>query len=129
MSELLISTLTGLVYGLAIASLGAIKDCRYEEFSFRKFLRSPIIAALWGAVLWLVLPVHPILTGLATGTLERITVELYKGVRGVKPGKFDYPLHDYRRDWLNLFSAFLFVFFLLLLATALITLVSEGAGY
>ncbi len=92
--------IVGFIYGLIIALLGALKDTRYENFNIIKFIRSPLITAIWAVILGYALPGLPLyIIGLSAIALERITVEIYKGIRSLegkyKPGKFDYPMNEY----------------------------------
>lgn len=89
----------GLGVGLFIATLGAWKDTTFEPFEIRKFFRSPVVVEIWYLIL---LRYHPgqsfALLALASAALERLTVETYKAVRGIPPGKFLSPTRD--RGWL-----------------------------
>lgn len=84
------NAVAGLVAGTLCALGGALKDAPWEGFKPWTFLRSPLIGLAWGIVSVLV-------TGqwipalVFAGYLERVTVEGYKILRQVKPGKFEQP--------------------------------------
>jgi uncharacterized membrane protein len=69
----------GLSAGFFIAVLGALKNNRKEGFYFLKFIRSPIIATVWGFIAsyafgngnWF------LYVGFCIG-MERLTVEVWK---------------------------------------------------
>ncbi|HEY0379846.1 MAG TPA: hypothetical protein VGC87_23215 [Pyrinomonadaceae bacterium] len=96
--------LYGFFIGLFIASTGAWKDTIFEDFSLRKFFRSPLITEgvylillyfYWQQAqqfkfLWLIL--------LASAALERVVVEGWKAIIRQPPGKFKSPTKD--RGWL-----------------------------
>lgn len=96
--------LYGFFVGLFIAATGAWKDTLFEDFSLRKFFRSPLVteAAYLGLLyfyrreaqsfkfLFLIL--------LASAALERVCVEGYKAIVRQPPGKFKSPTKD--RGWL-----------------------------
>lgn len=111
------AVLLGLIFGTTTALLGAIKDTRYEDFDIYKFIRSPVITAVWAYILSRIYNnVDAIMLGLAAVALERITVEVYKAIRTFlgtyKPGKFDYPVHEYTtQDVVNLGIATLIIYF------------------
>lgn len=84
--------LVGFLAGLATAILGAYKDTTFEEFNKRTFWRSPIIAALYGALGASLFPENESKLLLATfaSTSERITVETWKAVTNQPPAKFSW---------------------------------------
>ena len=83
--------LVGLASGLSVAIGGAIKDAPYEGFNLLKFLRSPIIGLVEGAVISkLITNVNPYLLYFSVIGTERITTETYKLLRATKPMKFTY---------------------------------------
>jgi len=82
--------LMGLFAGGFVATTGMLKDIRYEPFSLRKFVRSPIIALVWAIVGFLAFEVNDlfIMLGFCAG-MERLTVEVWKGfLRRQMPSKF-----------------------------------------
>ena len=83
--------------GLFIAITGAMKDVRWEDFSKRKFLRSPIIAIVWAFVLSMIFEFNEwIILALCAGMLERLTVEIWKVSIRKKPSKFNSQNRDTR---------------------------------
>jgi len=81
--------MAGLSAGLFIAISGALKDIRWEPFSWKKFVRTPIFSIGWGFGLILIFEFEEwIVLMLACGAMERITTEIYKLTRRRKPGKF-----------------------------------------
>jgi len=81
----------GLLAGIAVATGGAWKDVPYEGFSTKKFLRSPVIGLVAGAILGHYFKnVNPILLFFAVIGAERAVTESYKIIRAQKPMKFDY---------------------------------------
>lgn len=85
MTETVLPLIIGASAGLAMASLGALKDTRYgdEQFSPRAFVRSPILGAMLGlGILWTGWPcpraASPAVLFLAVMALERLTTETYK---------------------------------------------------
>lgn len=89
--------LAGLMSGLFVATSGAIKDIRWESFSYKKFLRTPIFSMIWVFVLssafvfneWIILM-------LSATAMERITTECWKLIRRKAPGKFADPDKDHK---------------------------------
>ena len=80
----------GLFAGGFIATTGMLKDVRWEKFSLRKFLRSPIIAVVWSIIAFYAFEVNDLFVcmGFSAG-MERLTVEVWKGfIRRNKPSKF-----------------------------------------
>ena len=80
----------GLFAGGFIATTGMLKDVRWEPFSLRKFLRSPIIAVVWAVIAFYAFEVNDLFVcmGFSAG-MERLTVEVWKGfLRRKKPSKF-----------------------------------------
>jgi hypothetical protein len=91
----------GLFAGTLIATFGAMKDTRWEGFSSRKFVRSPIIAIVWSIIAFYAFEVGDlfICLGFSAG-FERLTVEVWKGfIRRKKPSKFNSPERDTRWLW------------------------------
>src|SRR6476661_5090892 len=81
--------LLGLLIGTLVASIGAWKDVRWEPFSWRTFIRSPIVAMAWGVVVAMLFPRQAlVLVGLSAAALERVSVELWKGCGRRMPSKF-----------------------------------------
>ena len=69
----------GFIGGLLVAIGGALKDAPYEGFDAATFMRSPVIGSVWGVVLGTALPrVPPVVVGLSTIGLERVTIETMK---------------------------------------------------
>lgn len=94
--QLLGSMSIGFASGLLTASGGAYKDVQWEPFSWRTFLRSPIVGAGWGGALGAIAPSAPwVLIGLACIGGERLSVEAWKALRRKMPSKFK---HE-KRDW------------------------------
>lgn len=90
----------GFFAGGFVALTGMLKDIRYEPFSLRKFVRSPIIALLWSIIGFCAFEVNDlfVLLGFCAG-MERLTVEVWKAfVRRKKPAKFKHKDRDTR--WL-----------------------------
>ncbi len=87
----------GLMVGFFIATTGAMKDVRWEGFSRRKFVRSPIIAVIWAILLSMIFEFNEwIILALCAGMLERLTVEIWKMAIRKKPSKFNNPERDTR---------------------------------
>lgn len=87
-STVVVAGLIGAYAGLGVACGGAWKDAPAEGFSWRKFLRSPFIAACVALALW-TLEKDVILLSLATIGVERMIAEFYKTfMSGRRPGKF-----------------------------------------
>jgi len=80
----------GLFAGIFTATAGALKDIRYEGFSRRKFIRSPIIAVIWAflGLYAFIVQDYFVLLGFSAG-MERLTVEIWKGFVRKKPSKFN----------------------------------------
>ncbi len=93
--------LVGMGVGLITASLGAFKDSPHEGFSIKTFVRSPIIATIYGVIGAKVFPVNnsKILLAGFSSTAERITTETWKAAAEKVPGKFDWGA-DRDRGWL-----------------------------
>ncbi len=70
------------ILGLAVASIGAIKDTRWgEPFRWISFLRSPIITIAWSVLLSAMFhESYWMLIGLGAMALERFTVEIWKAI-------------------------------------------------
>lgn len=93
--------LMGLFAGGFIATTGALKDTKWESFSLKKYLRSPIIAIVWALITFYAFEVndHFVLLGCSAG-FERLTVEVWKAfIRKGKPSKFKSKNRDTR--WLK----------------------------
>jgi len=91
----------GLFAGGFIAVTGSMKDTKWEGFSWRKFVRSPLIAIGWSIVTFYAFNVNDlfIIAGFCAG-MERITVECWKAfIRRQKPSKFNSEKRDTR--WLK----------------------------
>jgi len=89
----------GFLIGMVTASLGAYKDTTFEPFEIRKFFRSPIITGIWFMVLQSHYKTQPVLLLAGSSVcLERMTVETWKALSGVTPGKFTSPTLD--KGWL-----------------------------
>ncbi len=83
--------IAGLVAGVIVAIGGALKDSQFEGFLPRKFVRSPIVAAIAGIV-FVHFSADAFLIALACIGGERVGVELYKTflrhqVRGIFAGQ------------------------------------------
>jgi len=77
--------ISGLLAGLYSAVWGTIKDTKYEKFSTRSFIRSPILGILFGVVVFIFLKLQPqieiyspIIYFLLCAALERSSTEIYK---------------------------------------------------
>ena len=91
----------GFLIGLATAFLGQYKDTKFEPFETKKFFRSPIIGAFYGILGAKIFPKNKsklLLAGFVS-TSERITMESWKALNGVDPGKFTWG-PDRDRGWL-----------------------------
>lgn len=87
--------LAGLGFGLVVAIIGAWKDSRWEPFRWGSFFRSPILGAFWALMLGILYHQQPILlVALAAMSLERVSVELWKGLLRRRPSKFNHPDRD-----------------------------------
>jgi len=85
----------GLFAGLFIATSGALKDIRWERFSWKKFWRTPMFSTAWAFGLILMFEFDEwIILMLASGAMERITTEIYKLQRRKRPDKFKSPDRD-----------------------------------
>ena len=91
----------GFILGLLEASFGAWKDTLFEAFSWRKFIRSPIIATLCASILRVLLfpNAHWLLIGTSAVGLERTIVEAWKAMFRKPPSKFS--LTDRDIGWLR----------------------------
>lgn len=79
----------GVLSGLVIAGVGAWKDTLYEPFEFSKFMRSPVICGIAGAIVGGVAPNLGAIPMASTAiVMERITVEGWKALGRKPPGKF-----------------------------------------
>jgi hypothetical protein len=83
--------LAGAIAGVMVAIGGALKDSQFEGFLPRKFVRSPIVAAMAG-LLFVRFSSDAFLVALACIGGERVGVELYKTflrrqVRGIFAGQ------------------------------------------
>ena len=77
----------GSVGGLGIAICGGWKDAPIEGFEPAKFLRSPVVGALWGLFFSIFTSDYPLLLFACIGA-ERMTVEFYKTFIRKKHAKF-----------------------------------------
>lgn len=78
-----------LILGIVVATIGAWKDMQWEPFSFKTYIRSPILCLLWSIPLVLYFQTErTILIALAAISMERLTVELWKGLLRKMPSKF-----------------------------------------
>ena len=84
----------GLVIGLIVATIGAWKDTRWEPFRWRTFWRTPIIAGVCACMLALHRLPWWLLIGFAAIAVERVCVELWKGIVRHPPSKFRQPERD-----------------------------------
>jgi len=85
----------GLIAGLFIATSGALKDIRWEKFSWKKFWRTPIFSTIWSFALVFIFAFDEwIILMLCAGAMERITTEIYKLHRRKRPDKFQDPDKD-----------------------------------
>ena len=90
----------GFLGGLVIACIGAWKDSLWEQFRWSSFWRSPILGAAWAFILGHFFQAQPlILIALAAMSLERVSVELWKGILRRRPSKFSTDGRD--RGWLR----------------------------
>ena len=85
----------GFLAGLSSAIGGAIKDAPYEGFDSKKFIRSPIIGAVMGALIYHFNPdISDVVGFLSSLGAERIVIESYKLCRAIQnkyvPMKFIY---------------------------------------
>lgn len=85
----------GLCFGLVVATIGAWKDSRWEPFRWSSFWRSPVLGVFWSLVLSVPFHRQPVfLVALAAMSLERVSVELWKGCLRRRPSKFNHPDRD-----------------------------------
>ena len=90
----------GFMIGAFIAFTGAMKDTRWEPFSKRKFVRSPIIAITWAFALSMIFEFDEwFILALSAGMFERLTTEVWKCCLRKKPSKFNSKNRD--TGWLN----------------------------
>lgn len=83
------SILWGFLPGFLTALGGAYKDTMFEPFEFMKFWRSPIITFIWYVVIDYFYPMQPVILKMGfSSMMERLSVETYKAVLRVPPGKF-----------------------------------------
>ena len=81
--------------GAFIAATGAIKDTRWEPFSKRKFIRSPMIAIAWAFGLSMIFEFDEwFILALSAGMFERLTTEVWKCCLRKKPSKFNSETRD-----------------------------------
>ena len=83
--------LIGAAAGAMVAAGGALKDSQFEGFKAKKFVRSPIVAAI-GSMWLITLSDDPALVAVGAIGFERVGVEFYKTfltrqVRGFHAGK------------------------------------------
>ena len=89
----------GFFGGVFVALGGAAKDSRWEGFSKKKFIRSPIISMFWAFLLPMAFTFNEwIILMLAVVAMERLTVEIWKIGMRKKPSKFNQPDRD--KGWL-----------------------------
>lgn len=89
----------GFLGGLTVAILGAVKDTTYEPFEMRKFIRSPVIGTVWGAVGNSVFKEpNKFLLYTFSISMERLTTETWKATTQQMPGKFKSPTLD--KGWI-----------------------------
>ena len=96
-----------LAAGLVVAGFGALKDTLWEDFSWLKFFRTPILITICAGFLMLFLWKHTAPYGFlnvviyvgAAAAAERILTDTYKAIRRQKPSKFNRPQRDTR--WLR----------------------------
>lgn len=96
--NLLGAAIMGLFAGGFVALTGMLKDIRYEPFSLRKFVRSPVIALLWSILSFFAFEINDlfITLGFSAG-MERLTVEVWKAfIRRKMPAKFKHKDRDTR---------------------------------
>jgi hypothetical protein len=100
-NKILAGIFWGIIAGLiGSAAGGAWKDASIEGFNPAKFFRSPLVGALWGALLIFFTDNYPILLFACIGG-ERMVVELYKTfVLKSVPGKFSATKPKYI-DWIE----------------------------
>ena len=81
----------GAIAGTLVGMGGAVKDSPYEGFKPITFMRSPIVGAIVGSILYNIFKIEklPVLI-LATIGGERIVVETWKILRSQKAGKFEF---------------------------------------
>lgn len=80
----------GMFTGIVVAAVGAWKDCLYEDFEMSKFVRTPLVAMLTGALAgsrYPTLPNVPLASVAIVG--ERIVWEGYKAILRKQPSKFN----------------------------------------
>src|ERR1043166_10086826 len=78
-----------LALGFTVATLGAWKDTKWEPFSFKSYFRSPMLAGLWALpFIHFFSNASPILISLSAVSMERLTVECWKGLIRKMPSKF-----------------------------------------
>lgn len=86
--------------GLVVATIGAWKDTQWESFSFKTYIRSPLISGFWSIPLSLLFKESPILLiSLSAISMERFTVEFWKALLRKMPSKFKNEEKDTR--WLR----------------------------
>jgi len=84
-----LNVFAGWLAGTLCSLGGALKDSPHEGFKPRTFPRSIVVGTVWGA-LSAAFTNDFFLAFAFAGYCERLTVEGWKIVRGVKPGKFDW---------------------------------------
>ncbi len=85
--RILLGLIWGTVGGLGIALCGAWKDAPIEGFEPSKFLRSPMVGAVWGLFFSIFTTDYSLLLFACIGG-ERMTVEFYKTFIRKKHAKF-----------------------------------------
>ncbi|MDT8369170.1 MAG: hypothetical protein RQ745_08170 [Longimicrobiales bacterium] len=99
MTDIALGALVGFVTGLHIASWGMYKDAPHEGFTWRTWVRSPIVAAVAAAALVALTSIDPttpaglfVLFAVTYGT-ERAVVEVYKSFfRSEDQSKYTIPM-------------------------------------
>jgi hypothetical protein len=82
--------LLSIFLGFSVAILGAWKDTQWEPFSVKTFLRSPVLSILWAVILVSIFKNNnPLLIALSAISMERLTVESWKGLIRKMPSKFN----------------------------------------
>ncbi len=95
------AVVASILIGFCVALVGAWKDIVWEPFSFRTFMRTPIICTFWGVVLVIFLKDKDwFLIALSAIALERLSVELWKALFRKMPSKFKSKSRD--TQWLKI---------------------------
>lgn len=81
--------------GIMVATTGAWKDTVWEPFKWRTFFKSPVAITGWGIILTVIFPSEKwFFIALSATALERLSVEIWKGVFRKMPSKFKNPNKD-----------------------------------